>query len=293
MLRFAFLLLLSAGLQAAAAAVDFDDAAQVYQAADVRTQMRASLLEMPDKMRRMFFGDSASQLSDEQLEAVVAAARQAFRLDVFEPSAIAALAANLDPPAVKKSLQFLQGDLGRRMVAADVAIAMVDPATNDKIMSGEIAAPATPQREALLAKLEEAAHSTDDAVQIYVQIVRSIAVGTAIGQGGDRIAADERARRALDDAARARLVPEMRQPLLRYIAYGYRDLSDADLKALTAFLDSKAGKVYVRAYAASMNAGFEAMGRRCGERIGEAWRELARAQLSRPAEAHVPEAPAP
>ena len=65
------------------------------------------------------------------------------------------------------------------------------------------------------------------------------------------------------------------------MAYGYRDLSDADLKGLLAFLNSTAGKRYVAAYNAAMNAGFDAMGRRCGEQIGESWRELA---LVQPAE---------
>ena len=72
----------------------------------------------------------------------------------------------------------------------------------------------------------------------------------------------------------------MRKPLRRYMAYGYRDLSDTDLKHVVSFMESTAGKHYVSAYIASMDAGFNAMGRRCGEQLGESFRELAQAQLA-------------
>jgi hypothetical protein len=74
----------------------------------------------------------------------------------------------------------------------------------------------------------------------------------------------------------------MRQPLRRYLAYSYRDLSDADLKRLLAFLESPPGKRYVSASIASLGAGFDAMGRRCGEQLGESLRELAQARLNVP-----------
>jgi hypothetical protein len=74
----------------------------------------------------------------------------------------------------------------------------------------------------------------------------------------------------------------MRAPLRRYLAYSYRDMSDADLKHLLKFLESQPGKNYVSAYIALLDAGFTAMGRRCGEQLGESLRELAQAQLDVP-----------
>jgi hypothetical protein len=76
------------------------------------------------------------------------------------------------------------------------------------------------------------------------------------------------------------------------MAYGYRDLSDADLKQLLAFLDSSTGKRYVAAYTTSLGAGFDAMGRRCGEQIGESWRELAQAESALPLISPAPQNPA-
>jgi hypothetical protein len=52
------------------------------------------------------------------------------------------------------------------------------------------------------------------------------------------------------------------------------------LKQVVSYLQSSSGKQYVAAYIASLGAGFDAMGRRCGERLGESLRELAMAQLA-------------
>jgi hypothetical protein len=78
-----------------------------------------------------------------------------------------------------------------------------------------------------------------------------------------------------------------------FLAYSYRDMSDADLKRLLAFLQSAAGQRYVSAYIASLGAGFDAMGRRCGEQLGESLRELAQAQLDVPTAGAPPSIAAP
>jgi hypothetical protein len=291
MRTFVVLLLLSTNLSAATPAVDIDTAATVYQAAAIREQVRATLVSMPAKMREMFANDSTEKLSDKYLSAVTTAAEHGFRIDIFEPSALVALAAGLDAASVAKSNAFLASDLGRRMVAADVAIAKFDEPTLEKIMNGALSAPSNPKRDALLDQIEVATRSTDSAVDIYFEIGRALAVGTAIGSGMDPVAAGERATKAGDAAARADLAASLHAPLRRYLAYGYRDLSDEDLKHLLKFLESRAGKRYVLAYNAAMAAGFDAMAKRCGEQIGDRWRELAQAQLSEPVPQDAPAAP--
>jgi len=295
MIRFALLMLVATGAYAADTGVDFDTAATLYQAGQIRAQVRASLGSMPAHIRKLFAADAAAKLSEPQLAAVTAAAERGFRIDVFEPPALAALAANLDASTVKKSMAFLESDLGRRMVAADVALATLDEASIDKVMNGEITATSTPKRDALFDKLEHAARSTDSMVQIFLSMGRSVALGTAIGTGQDQAAVEQRAQKS-GDASRAGLEDSMREPLRRYMAYGYRDLSDSDLKHLLAFLESTAGQSYVSAYIASMRAGFDAMGKHCGEQLGESLRELAQAQASPPLESEEPPAmadPAP
>jgi len=263
----------------AAAPVDIEAAAQLYADASTRVQVRASLVPMPAHIRQLFMGNTASPLSDSQLAAVDAAAKRGFRIDVFEPPALRALAANLDPDTVKKTEGFLSSDLGKRMVAADVALATLDEATIDKVMQGQLTTPSTPQRDALFAKLEVATRSTESNVQIFLSMGTAVAQGTAIGSGMDPGPVGERARKS-GEASRADLEHTMREPMRRYMAYDYRDLSDADLKHLLAFLQSTAGKHYVAAYIASLDAGFNAMGKRCGEQLGDSLRELAIAQLA-------------
>jgi hypothetical protein len=289
MIRFVSLLLLSANLHAAAppidtGAVNIETAADVYTAAAVRDQVRASLDSMPAKIRQMFAADAAAALTPTQLDAVSAAAKHAFRIIVFEPAALSALASNLDPATVKKSLAFFASDVGQRMVAADVALARLDEKDVDKVMSGEIKVASTPERDVLMKKLEAQTGAAESAVEVYMRIGRALAVGTAIGSGMDPIAAGDRANKAATSADREELRKNLEQPLLRYLAYGYRDLSNADLARLSEFLASTAGKRYVTAYNAAMSAGFDAMSERCGEQIGESWRELANARLPPPAD---------
>ena len=151
----------------------------------------------------------------------------------------------------------------------------------DKIMNGELASVSTPQRQALFDKLEHASRSTESTVQIFLSMGQAVAIGTAVGSGREMAAVADTARKA-GEASRPALEENMRAPLRRYLAYSYRDMSDADLKHLLAFLQSPAGKRYVSAYIASLGAGFDAMGRRCGEQLGESLRELAQAQLEVP-----------
>jgi hypothetical protein len=277
MVRFALLMLLSTAVPAAQPVVDIETAASIYQDAAIREQVRASLGVMPAHVRQMFSEDAAARLSDRQLNAITAAAERGFRIDVFEAPALNALAANLDAATVQKAEAFLKSDLGRRMVAADVATANLDEPQIDKIMKGDIVAPSTPQRDALFGKLERASRSTESTVQIFISMGQAVAIGTAVGAGRDPASVVESARKS-GEAGRAGLEQTLREPLRRYLAYSYRDMNDADLKRLLVFLESPPGKRYVAAYIASLGAGYDAMGRRCGEQLGESLRELAQAQ---------------
>jgi hypothetical protein len=243
---------------------------------------------MPAQVRKMFEHDSSAKLTDEELAAISAAAERGFRIDVFETPALSALAQNLDASTVAKSQAFLSSDLGRRMVADDVASASMGQENIDKVMSGEISAPSTPKRDAVVEKLENASKSTESTVDVFLSMGEAVAVGTAIGSGLDQANIAERAKKS-GDAGRAELEDGMRIPMRRFIAYSYRDMSDADLKHLLSFLESPAGVRYVNAYNASMGAGFDAMGKRTGERLGESLRELAQAKLQPSAR----DAPAP
>jgi hypothetical protein len=291
MFRIALLMMLAAS-PFAAKAVDIETAARIYQDADIREQVRASLGTMPAHIRQLFSADTSAQLSAQQLELVTAAAKRGFRIDVFEAPALSALATNLDPETVKKTDSFLMSPVGRRMVAADSATAALEEAKIDSIMNGKLTAPSNPRRDALFDKLEVASRSTESTVQIFLGMGQAVAIGTAVGSGRDPAAVAESARKSGEDSRQA-MEQNMREPLRRYMAYSYRDLSDADLKHVLQFLESPPGKQYVAAYIASLGAGFDAMGKRCGEQLGESLRELAQAQLDVPSVGAPPSIAAP
>ncbi len=113
MLRLAALILLVTAGVAQALPVDIDTAATVYQDAAIREQVRASLVTLPSQIRRLFESDHSAQLNAVQLDAVTAAAKRGFRIDVFETPALAVFAANLDPATVKKT-ELLLADMERK-----------------------------------------------------------------------------------------------------------------------------------------------------------------------------------
>ena len=291
MFRFAFLLSLAGLAHAGVPPVDIDTAAQLYQEAAIREQVRAALPSMPGHIRKLFQGNTSTPLTDTQLDAVNLAATRAFRIDVFEAPALSAFAANLDADTLKKAEAFLATDTGKRMVAADLGLASLSDADGDKVMNGDISVPSTPQRDALVEKLERAERSAESTVQILVTMGTAVATGTAVGSGMDPGPVEQRARKS-GEASRQTMEENMREPTRRYLAYGYRDLSDADLKRMLSFLQSTAGKQYISAYLASLGAGFYAMGRRCGEQLGESLRELAMAQLATESAEQAQPAPA-
>ncbi len=282
MFRFALLLSSCLGFFATAQAVvpvDMDTAAHLYQDAAIREQVRAALGSMPAHIRKLFQGNTSTPLSDKQLDAVNQAAVRSFRIDVFEAPALKAFAAHLDADTVKKAEAFLASDAGKRMVAADLGLASLSDADADKVMNGDIAAASTAQRAVLFEKLERAERSSESTVQILLTMGTAVALGTAVGSGMDPGPVEERARKS-GESSRQAMEENLREPMRRYMAYGYRDLSDADLKHVLSFLQSTAGRQYISAYLASLGAGFYAMGRRCGEQLGESLRELAIAQLA-------------
>jgi len=58
-----------------------------------------------------------------------------------------------------------------------MATATLDEPKIEKIMSGEIAASSTPERDALFDKLEQASRSTESTVQIFLSMGQAVAIG--------------------------------------------------------------------------------------------------------------------
>ena len=94
----------------------------------------------------------------------------------------------------------------------------------------------------LFDKVEHASRSTESTVQIFISMGQAVAIGTAVGaRAGPGTVAAKSARKS-GEAGRPGLEQSLREPLRRYLAYSYRDLSDADLKHLLALPGVPGGK---------------------------------------------------
>ena len=256
---------------AAEAEVDAATAAQVYAAAETREQMRPAYRAMPTQMRKIFA--MRGSFTEERLAAVEAATETSFREEIFEPVVIGALATNLDSETASKALEFLGGSLGRRLMAAQIALARLDQADTDRIMLGETAVPSTPQRDAMIVQIEQAAKTAETTAAIFMTMEQAVFDGSVLGTGNNLSPENERLRKK-KEVRRVEIESQMREPLRRFLTYGYRDLSNDELAQILNFIRSTEGRSYVQAYFVALQEGYEAMGKSCGIEIAKKWQSI-------------------
>ena len=256
---------------AAEADVDAATAAQVYAAAETREQMRPAYKAMPAQMRKIFA--MRGSFTEERLAAVEIATEASFREEIFEPTVLISLATNLDPGTASKTLEFLGGSLGRRLMAAQIAIARLDQSDADKIMLGETEVSSTPQRDAIITQIEQAAKTAETTAAIFMTMEQGVLDGSILGTGKKVPPENERLRKE-KEARRIEIESQMREPLRRLLAYGYRDLSNDELAQILDFIQSTEGRNYIQAYFVALQAGYEAMGKSCGIEIAKKWRAI-------------------
>ncbi len=256
---------------AAEADVDEATAAKVYAAAETREQMRPAYKAMPAQMRKIFA--MRGSFTEEKLAAVEVATEASFREEIFEPAVLSALATNLDSNTASKTLEFLSGGLGHRLMAAQIALARLDQSDTDKIMLGESEIPSTAQRDAIIIQIEQAARTVETTAAIFMTMEQAVFDGSVLGAGNKLPPENERMRKN-KEARRIEIETQMREPLHRFLAYGYRDLSNDELAQILDFVRSSEGRSYVQAYFVALKAGYEAMGKSCGIEIAKQWRAI-------------------
>jgi len=256
---------------AAEADVDAATAAQVYVAAETREQMRPAYKAMPAQMRKIFA--MRGSFTEERLAAVEVATEASFREEIFEPVVLSSLATNLDSNTASKALEFLGGSLGRRLMAAQIALARLDQSDADKIMLGETEVPSTPQRDAIIIQIEQAAKTAETTAAIFMTMEQAVFDGSVLGTGHKPPPENDRLRKE-NEARRIEIESQMREPLRRLLVYGYRDLSIDELAQILDFIGSTEGRSYVQAYFVALQAGYEAMGKSCGIEIAKKWRAI-------------------
>ena len=151
MFRIALLMMLAAS-PFAAEAVDIDTARKDLPGRrDARTSARRRWRRCRRTCARCSGRYVAAKLSAEQLAAVSAAAERGFRIDVFEPPALSALAANLDPGHRQEDARVpRRARLAGAWSRPTWPMAALDEQSIDRVMNGRLTAPSTPKRDALI-----------------------------------------------------------------------------------------------------------------------------------------------
>jgi hypothetical protein len=213
-----------------------------------RGESAAVPVRAPEAVR----GDAAHELLERsglrlQLESLVARIESEFRVTSahFEPGALygrvrEAFAGRAEPVQLERALAWFRSPLGQRVVALEVTAAMPGRDEELRAFLGRLEAERpSPERLALLHRLDAAGLATETSLDITLAILRSLV------DGRELMAPAEVENRLTDIRARAR--DRMRQASLFGMLFAYQGLTDGELAELTLFVESDAGQWFVNA----------------------------------------------
>lgn len=199
------------------------------------------------------FADGVSQnrgkVPDEVLAVASDAGKKAFALPVLREDIVGTLAAKFPAADMQGALQWLEGEIGRRMtLAEESATGSMTPENMRAYFESEKKKPADPKRAALIADLIEATNSVEITSRLYETLTLAIVVGMDSAQPVEKQLGIATLRARL----RAALPPEkiratMSASIPAIYGYTYRGTSDSDLMAYVEFSKSEFGRRYNQA----------------------------------------------
>lgn len=138
---------------------------------------------------------------------------------------------------------FYRTPLGERVREVEVAAASVDAQMEIDARRSELRAELEkdPERLAFARSIDEGVFASELSATVVTNIARAMLIGTAQAEGGvdpGALAAVDRRMTAMHGA----VVEQMRELLLATFAWTYRDVSNADLEAYAAFLETPASR---------------------------------------------------
>ncbi len=236
---------------AAVALFVFTSAAQAAEppvdtlAADVvkLSGIEHSLAALPDTLRTQSDLLAATRLPDEKPSAEDAA------LSAFDPEAarmrlIRYMAANCDAEMLSKVLVWLESPVGQKMTAAEGAEKGLELQAGMLKYLAEIRnTPPSPERIVSIRKLVQVSGQLEMVARVFEVTASSVA--SAINGG----ASDPEIGELIHAKVKEAWVPMEKQFLQQLVAsdlYVYRGVTDDDLSAYIAFLESEAGKRYTK-----------------------------------------------
>ncbi|MFV0367715.1 MAG: DUF2059 domain-containing protein [Hyphomicrobiaceae bacterium] len=179
------------------------------------------------------------------LEAWKRAANKSFTGDALKAGFLKRLGGKFSPDEINAVVDFYQSDLGKRLVAAEVAagtearqqeMANLAPSLMEGLAKD-------PTRNQELERIATVTNLSETMTSLALNISRAILIGIATADTSDR-------RMTLDDIAqvmtqqRPTIAKQMEAMTILSLAYAYKDLAIADLKEYGVFLATPSGRKF-------------------------------------------------
>jgi hypothetical protein len=190
----------------------------------------------------------------ERLAALRRAVTAAYSVEALQPLVRRKVGLLFPEKSAVATLDWLGSPTGRKATAAEDRAAAAEPETAQR--EGErLLAEAPAERREILARFSRSVRAAEATVGLLLDVQRGMLRGLAAAAPG--LGLDVAARERQLDASRPALLDQF-EPLVRAsMAHTYRELSDADLVAYTAFAESPAGRPYHAVVAEAVHAAFE------------------------------------
>lgn len=210
-----------------------------------------------------------SKLPDEVMAALAEAGKKSFAVATLREEVVPALARTLPAADIKEILDWLDGQVGRRMtLAEESATGNMTPENMQAYFESEKQKPASPERVKLIAGLIEATR----AVEIGATFIEAMALGIAVGMDATepvekRIGITNLRARLRAALPPAKLRASVGAALPAMEGFTYRRISDADLAAYVKFNDSALGRRYNQAVTKALAESLTRASMRIGETL--------------------------
>ncbi len=152
---------------------------------------------------------------------------------------------HLDAKTLEAILAWSKSPLGVKIREAEAARAVNSPEVAQQLMNGQDESSLPPHRRALIKELDKSGRATEMAIQMVTD-----AMSGAMAAIPAKTAEQKQARKEIEKQAAMKkdeLLPEMRRMVLASLAYTYSELSDDDLKAYAAFMNTDAARKFTKA----------------------------------------------
>jgi len=207
-----------------------------------RSGMRRQLADVGDQLASQILAGASLDESTRTL--LAEAARREFALKKLIPDIRAGLLAKFDPVQTPAVNEWLEGDLGARVTAAEEAASSGDIQGRLQEYSQQLEAnPPRPERVALVQQLDRAAGVTETNVEMALAIARASAL--AFNAASTTPHPESEIRDLIEQGARPQLEKAIPPVVLLSTLMTYEPISDADLEAYAAFAHSAPGRWYV------------------------------------------------